>query len=44
MIQPVDHALTNNLAYWAVVLPERADEPKLRRFLTWIEAEAHRDA
>ena len=41
LIQPVDHALTNNLAYWAVVLPERADEPKLRRFLSWIETEAH---
>jgi hypothetical protein len=26
-----------------VVLPERADEPKLRRFLNWIEAEAHAD-
>ena len=43
LIQPVEHALTNNLAYWAVVLPERADEPKLRRFLSWIEAEAHVD-
>lgn len=40
LIQPVDHALTNDLAYWAVVLPERADEPKLRRFMAWIEAEA----
>lgn len=43
LIQPVDHALTNNLAYWAVVLPERADEPKLRRFLNWIAAESRPD-
>ncbi len=43
LIQPVDHALTNDLAYWAVVLPERADEPKLRRFLNWIVAESRPD-
>jgi LysR family glycine cleavage system transcriptional activator len=26
-----------------VVLPERADEPKLRRFLNWIVAESRPD-
>jgi LysR family glycine cleavage system transcriptional activator len=40
LVRPFDAVLENAFAHWVLCLPERADEPRLRRFRRWLNAEA----
>ncbi|WP_304191475.1 transcriptional regulator GcvA [Phenylobacterium aquaticum] len=43
LVRPFDLALTSPARYWTLSLPERTDLPNIRRFRTWLLAQAEAD-
>jgi LysR family transcriptional regulator, glycine cleavage system transcriptional activator len=43
LVRPFKEAVTAPYSYWALCLPERADQPAIRRFRAWLgeQADAH---
>jgi LysR family glycine cleavage system transcriptional activator len=44
LVRPFAHAVTAPYSYWALCLPERADQPAIRRFRAWLVEQAEADA
>ncbi|WP_309644585.1 transcriptional regulator GcvA [Phenylobacterium sp.] len=43
LVAPFDYRLETAIAFWALSLPERADQPSIRRFRTWLLDQAKAD-
>ncbi|RAK57330.1 transcriptional regulator GcvA [Phenylobacterium deserti] len=43
LVRPFDLALHSPYAYWVLSLPEKADQPAVRRFRNWLTEEAQAD-
>lgn len=43
LAKPFDNLVITDFAYHAICLPERADEPKIRRFRAWLLEQARED-
>ncbi|OYX32698.1 MAG: hypothetical protein B7Y99_08160 [Caulobacterales bacterium 32-69-10] len=43
LARPFDNMVITDFYYYALCLPERADEPKIRRFRTWLAEQARAD-
>jgi LysR family glycine cleavage system transcriptional activator len=44
LVKPFDLDLPSDFGQWIVTLPEKADRPDIRRFRTWLEAQAAADS
>jgi len=43
LVQPFELTLPSTLAQWVLSLPEKADQPNIRRFRAWLLEQAQRD-